>query len=161
MFWVFLALAFVTIVIAWVLGEALSAVERWPHKHPDLEFPRDFEIDRAKHRNEIDFGTPSLVFAMFLLFCLVPSAVTSNGQSISLHEISDSVQTSVDVGSVNVFVSAWRAEYPLQFLIFFVGLPVTVIWLFRRSPVVLGVAVCAALFVFWLKTIAGISILGF
>ena len=161
MFWVFLALAFVTIVIAWVLGEALTAVGRWSHEHPDAEFPRDFEIDPAKHRNEIDFGTPSLVFAMFLLFCLVPSAVTSNGQSISLHEISDSVQTSVDVGSVNVFVSAWRAEYPWQFLIFFVGLPVTVIWLFRRSPVVLGVAVCAALFVFWLKTIAGISILGF
>lgn len=161
MFWVFLALAFVTIVIAWVLGEALSAVGRWSHEHPDAEFPRDFEIYPAKHRNDIDFGTPSLVFAMFLLFCLVPSAVTSNGQSISLHEISDSVQTSMDVGSVNIFVSAWRAEYPLQFLIFFVGLPVTVIWLFRRSPVVLGVALCAALFVFWLKTIAGISILGF
>ena len=161
MFWVFLALAFLTIVIAWVLGEALSAVGRWSHKHPDAEFPGDFEIDTAKHRTEIDFGTPSLVFAMFLLFCLVPSAVTSNGQSISLHEVSDSVHTSMDVGSVNIFVSAWRAEYPLQFLIFFVGLPVTVIWLFRRSPVVLGMAVCAALFVFWLKTIAGISILGF
>jgi len=161
MFWVFLALAFVTIVIAWVLGEALSAVGRWSHEHPESGFPRDFEIGRAKHRNEIDFGTPSLVFVMFLLFCLVPSAVTSNGQSISLHEISDSVQASIEVGSVNIFVSAWRAEYPLQFLIFFVGLPVTVIWLFRRSPVVLGVVVCAALFVFWLKTIAGIWILGF
>src|ERR1700747_207732 len=161
MFWVFLALAFVTIVIAWVLGEALSAVGRWSHKRPGAAFPREFEIDPAKHRNEIDFGTPSLVFAMFLLFCLVPSAVTSNGQSISLHEISDSVQASMDVGSVNIFVSAWRAEYPLQFSIFFVGLPVTVIWLFRRSPVVLGVAVCAALFVVWLQMKAGPSILGF
>ena len=161
MFWVFLALAFVTIVISWVLGEALSVIGRWSHEHPKPEFSRDFELHPVKHRNEIDFGTPTLVFAMFLLFCLVPSAVTSNGQSISLHEISDSVQASTDVGSVNIFVSAWRAEYPLQFLIFFIGLPVTVIWLFRRSPVVLGVAVGAALFVFWLKTIAGISILGF
>jgi hypothetical protein len=161
MFWVFLALAFVTIGIAWVLGEALATFGRWPHNHRNSEFPRDFEIDPAKHRNEMDFGTPSLVFAMFLLFCLVPSAVTSNGQSISLHEISDSVQASMDAGSVNMFVKAWRAEYPLQFLIFFVGLPVTVIWLFRRSPVVLGMAVCAGLFVFWLKTIAGVSILGF
>lgn len=161
MFWVFLALAFVTIVIAWILGEALSAVGRWSHEHPKSEFPRDFEIDPAKHRNEIDFGTPSLVFAMFLLFCLVPSAVTSNGQSISLHEISNPMQASADADSVNIFVSAWRAEYPLQFLIFFVGLPVTVIWLFRRSPVVLGVAMSAALFVFWLKMKAGISILGF
>jgi hypothetical protein len=161
MFWVFLALAFVTIFIAWVLGEGLSAIGRWSHEHPKSEFPRDFEIDPVKHRNEIDFGTPGLVFAMFLLFCLVPNAVTSNGQAISLHEISDSVQASMDVGSVNIFVSAWRAEYPLQFLIFFVGLPVTVVWLFRRSPIVLGMAVCAGLFVFWLKTIAGVSILGF
>jgi|SRR5579862_4969813 len=161
MFWVFLALAFVTIIIAWVLGEAVSALGRWSHEHPNSEFPRDVEIEPTRYRNEIDFGTPSLVFAMFLLFCLVPSAVTSNGQAISLQEISDSVQASMDVSSVNIFVGAWRAEYPLQFLIFFFGLPVTVIWLFRRSPAVLGVVVCAAMFVFWLKMKAGISILGF
>jgi hypothetical protein len=161
MFWVFLALAFLTIVIAWVLGEGLSALQRWSDEHPNSEPPRDFDLEPAKRRDEIDFGTPGLVFVMFLLFCLVPSAVTSNGHSISLHEISDSVRASMDLGSVNIFVSAWRAEYPWQFLIFFVGLPVTVIWLFRRSPVVLGVVVCAALFVFWLKMKAGVSILGF
>jgi hypothetical protein len=118
-------------------------------------------MDPAKNRGEFDFGTLGLVFGMVLLFLLVPSAVTSNGQSISLHEISDSMRASMEVGTVNVFVSAWRAEYPLKFWAFFVGLPVTVIWLFRRSPGLLGVAVVAVLLVFWLKMKAGISTLNF
>ena len=109
-------------------------------------------MDPARHRDvDFDFGTLGLVFALVLLFLLVPSAVTANGQSIHLHEISDSMQASMDVGTVNLFVSAWRAEYPLRFWAFFAGLPVTVIWLFRRSPGLLGVAVIAALFVLWLK----------
>ena|SRR6516165_6206702 len=154
MFWIFLALAYVTIVIAWVHGEALSALGRWLVEHPKSELARDLEIemDPTKHRDvDFDFGTLGLVFALVLLFLLVPSAVTANGQSIHLHEISDSMQASMDVGTVNLFVSAWRAEYPLRFWAFFAGLPVTVIWLFRRSPGLLGVAVIAALFVLWLK----------
>jgi hypothetical protein len=163
MFWFFLALAFVTIVIAWVCGEALSALGRWSDERPNSQFARDIEIemDPAKNRGEFDFGTLGLVFAMVLLFLLVPSAVTSNGQSTSLHEISDSMRASMDVSTVNVFVSAWRAEYPLKFWAFFAGLPVTVIWLFRRSPGLLGVAVVAVLLVFWLKMKAGISTLSF
>jgi hypothetical protein len=163
MFWFFLALAFVTIVIAWLCGEALSALGRWSDERPNSELARDIEIemDIAKNRDEFDFGTLGLVFAMVLLFLLVPGAVTSNGQSISLHEISDSMRASMDVDTVNVFVSAWRAEYPLKFWAFFAGLPVTVIWLFRRSPGLLGVAVVAVLLVFWLKMKAGISILSF
>ena len=154
MFWIFLALAYVTIVIAWVHGEALSALGRWLVEHPKSELARDLEIemDTTKHRDvDFDFGTLGLVFALVLLFLLVPSAVTANGQSIHLHEISDSMQASMDVGTVNLFASAWRAEYPLRFWAFFAGLPVTVIWLFRRSPGLLGVAVIAALFVLWLK----------
>jgi len=163
MFWFFLALAFVTIVIAWVCGEALSALGRWSDERPNSQFARDIEIemDPAKNRGEFDFGTLGLVFAIVLLFLLVPSAVTSNGQSISLREISDSIRASMDVGTVNVFVSAWRVEYPLKFCAFFAGLPVTVIWLFRRSPGLLGVAVVAVLLVFWLKMNAGISTLSF
>jgi len=163
MFWFFLALAFVTIVIAWVYGEALSALGRWSDERPNSQPARDIEIemDPAKNPGEFDFGTLGLVFAMVLLFLLVPSAVTSNGQSISLHEISDSMRASMEVGTVNVFVSAWRAEYPLKFWAFFAGLPVTVIWLFRRSPALLGMAVVAVLMVFWLKMKAGISTLSF
>ena len=163
MFWFFLALAFVTIVIAWVYGEALSALGRWSNERPNSQLARDIEIemDPAKSRGEFDFGTLGLVFAMVLLFSLVPSAVTSNGQSISLHDISDSMRASMEVGTVNIFVSAWRVEYPLKFWAFFAGLPVTVIWLFRRSPGLLGVAVVAVLMVFWLKMKAGISILSF
>ena len=163
MFWFFFALAFVTIVIAWICGEALSALGRWSDERPNSQLARDIEIevDTAKNRGEFDFGTLGLVFAMVLLFSLVPSAVTSNGQSISLHEISDSMRASMEVGTANVFVSAWRAEYPLKFWAFFAGLPVTVIWLFRRSPGLLGVAVVAVLLVFWLKLKAGVSILGF
>jgi hypothetical protein len=163
MFWFFLALAFVAIVIAWVCGEALSAPGRWSDERPNSELARDIEIetDPAKNRDEFDFGTLGLAFAMVLLFLLVPSAVTSNGQSTSLHEISDSMRASMDVSTVNVFVSAWRAEYPLKFWAFFAGLPVTVIWLFRRSPGLLGVAVVAVLLVFWLKMKAGISTLSF
>src|SRR5215831_14793971 len=154
MFWFFLALAFVTIVIAWVFGEALSALGRWSNEHPNSELARDIEIemDRAKHRDEFDFGTLGLAFAMVLLVLLfVPSAVTSNGQSISPNEIPDSMQASIDEGTVNTFVHAWRAEYPLKFWAFFAGLPATVIWLFRRSPAWLGVAVVVAVFVLWLK----------
>jgi hypothetical protein len=163
MFWFFLALAFVTIVIAWVCGEALSALGRWSDERPNSQLARDIEIemDPAKNRGEFDFGTLVLAFATVLLFLLVPSAVTSNGQSISLHEISDSMRASMEVGTVNVFVGAWRAEYPLKFWAFFAGLPVTVIWLFRRSPGLLGVAVVAVLLVFWLKMKVGISILSF
>jgi hypothetical protein len=163
MFWFFLALAFVTIVIAWVCGEALSALGHWSDERPNSQFARDIEIemDPAKNRGEFYFDTLGLAFAMVLLFLLVPSAVTSNGQSISLHEISNSMRASMEVGTVNVFVSAWRAEYPLKFWAFFAGLPVTVIWLFRRSPGLLGVAVVAVLLVFWLKMNAGISTLSF
>ena len=163
MFWLFFALAFVTIVIAWGCGEALSALGRWSDERPNSQFARDIEIemDPAKNRDRFDFGTPGLVFAMVLLFLLVPSAVTSNGQSISLYEIHDSVRASMEVGTVNVFVSAWRAENPLKFWAFFAGLPVTVIWLFRRSPGLLGVAVIAVLLVLWLKMNAGISTLSF
>jgi len=153
MFWVFLALAFVTIVIAWVFGEALSALGRWSDRHPSSEFARDIEIEMvaARHRAEFDFGTLGLAFVMVLLVLLfVPSAVTSNAQSIS-NEISDSMRASMDVPTFDTFVRAWRAEYPLKFWAFFAGLPATVIWLFRRSPVWLGVALVVALFVFWLK----------
>jgi len=153
-----------TIVTAWVYGGALSALGRWSDEHPNSELARDIEIemDPAKHRGKFDFGTLGLAFAMVLLVLLyVPSAVTSNGQSISPNEISDSTRASIDDGTVNTFVRAWRAEYPLKFWAFFAGLPVTVIWLFRRSPVWLGVAVVAALLVFWLKMEAGISILNF
>ena len=164
MFWLFLALAYLTIVIAWVYGAALSALGRRSAEHSNSELARDVEIEMApaKHRGEFDFGTLGLAFAMVLLVLLyVPSAVTSNGHSISPHEISDSMQASIGVDTINTFVHAWRAEYPLKFWAFFAGLPVTVIWLFRRSPVWLGAAVVAALFVFWLKMEAGISILSF
>jgi hypothetical protein len=112
------------------------------------------------HERGVDFGTLP-VFAMVLLFLLlVPNAVTSNGQSISLHKVSASVRAA-DVSPVATFVTAWRAEYPLGFWGFFVGLPVTVIWLFRRSPASLGVGVVVALFLFWLKMKGGISTLSF
>ena len=153
MFWVFLALAFMTIVIAWVFGEALSALGRWSDEHPKSELARSIGIgmDTAKHRAEFDCGTLGLAFAMVLWVLLfVPSAVTSNAQSISPNEISNSMQASMDVSTVDTFVRAWRAEYPLK-LWAFAGLPATVIWLFRRSPVCLGVALVVALFVFWLK----------
>jgi hypothetical protein len=164
MFWAFLALAFLTIIIAWICGEALSALERWSNQHPNSELASDIEIemDPAKHRDEPDFGTLGLAFAMVLLVLLfVPGPVTSNAQSISPNKIFDSMQASMVVGTINTFVHAWRAEYPLKFWAFFAGLPATVIWLFRRSPVWLGVALVAALFVFWLKMKAGISTLSF
>ena len=161
MFLLFVALALVTILIAWVFEKALSALERWPGRHSNSELNWDYEMEPLKHRTDVDFGTPVLAFAMFLLFCLVPNAVTTSGKSITLHEISDSVQASMDVDSVNIFISAWRAEYPVHFLTFFVGLPVTVIWLFRRSPAVLGVAACGSLLMFWLKMKVGIAVLGF
>jgi len=158
MFRVFLEFAFAIIVIAWVLAEVSSALGRWLGEHPNSELARDIDREPAKHPDEIDFGTLGLVFAMVLLFALfVPTAVTSNGQSISLHEISDSMRASMDVGTVATFVSAWRAENPLEFWGFFAGLLMTVIWLFHRSPVLLGVAVVAALLILWLKMNAGIS----
>ena len=157
MFWIFLALAYVTIVIAWVHGEALSALGRWSGKHPNSA--RDIERDPAKHRDELDFGLAFAIVLLVLLF--VPTPVTSNGQSISQNDTSHSMQASTDVGAVNTFVHEWRAEYPLQFWGFFAGLPVTVIWLFCRSPLWLGVAVVVALFLFWLKMKAGISTLSF
>ena len=163
MFWIFLALAYVTIVIAWVHGEALSALGRWLVEHPKSELARDIEIemDPARHRDvDFDFGTLGLVFALVLLFLLVPSAVTANGQSIHLHEISDSMRASKDVATVAIFVSAWKAEDPWQFWGFFGGLLVTVVWLLRRSPALLGVAVVTSSFILWLKT-TGILSLGF
>ena len=151
MFWVFLALAYVAIVISWVFGQALSGLERWSDERPNLQLASDIE-DPAKQPNQLDFGTLGLVVAMVLLVLLfVPGPVTSNGQSVSPNEISDSTQASMDVSTVDTFVRAWRAEYPLKFWAFFAGLPATVIWLFRRSPVWLGVALVVALFVFWLK----------
>ena len=163
MFWFFFALAFLTIFIAWVYGEALSALGRWSDKRPNSGLARDIEIEMyaAKNRDEFDFGSLVLVSATVLLFLLMPSAVTTNGQSISLHEVSDSMRASMDVGPVNVFVGAWRAEDPLNFWAFFAGLPVTVIWLFRRSPGLLGVALVAMLLVFWLKMNPGMSTLSF
>jgi len=164
MFWIFLALAYITIVIAWVHGKALSSLGRWSDEHHNSQLARDIEIDvdPAKHRVEFDFGSLGLTFAMVLLVLLfVPSAVTGNGQSISPNEISDSMQASTDVGTVNTFVHAWRAEYPLKFWAFFAGLPATVIWLFRRSPVWLGIAVTVSLLALWLKMEAGISTLSF
>jgi len=158
MFWVFLTLAFVTIVIAWVFGEALSALERWSDEHPNSEFPRDIAMEAARHRAEFDFGTLGLALTVVLLVLLfVPNAVTSNAQSISPNEISDSMQASMDVATVDTFVRAWRAEYPLKFWAFFAGLPATIIWLFRRSPVWLGAALVVALFLFWLKTNSTLS----
>ena len=152
MFWVFLALAYVAIVISWVFGQALSGLERWSNEHPNLQLASDIEMDPAKQPNQLDVGALGLVFAMVLLVLLfVPGPVTSNGQSVSPNEISDSTQASMDAVAVSTFVSAWRAVYPLKFWAFFAGLPVTVIWLLRRSPMWLGVAVVAALFVFWLK----------
>jgi hypothetical protein len=160
---IFFEFAFLIIFIAWTLAEALSALGRWSDKRADSRLARDMEMGRpAKDPRErgSDFGTLP-VFAMVLLFLLlVPNAVTSNGQSISLHEVSASVRVS-DVSPVATFVNAWRAEFPLGFWGFFFGLPATVIWLFRRSPALLGVAVVVALFLFWLKMKGGSWTLGF
>jgi len=159
---VFLESAFVIIVIAWALAEVLSALGRWLDKHSNSELARDIEKASENHSNELDFGALGLVFAMVLLFLLlVPRTVTSYGQSISLHEVSESMRASRDVVTAATFVSAWKAEDPLEFWGFFAGLLVTVIWLFRRSPALLGVAVVASLFTLWLKLNAGISTLSF
>ena len=102
---------------------------------------------------DLDFGALGVLCAFILLFgLLVPSAVTSNGQSISLNEISNSIRASMDVGTVATFVRAWRTEEPLEFWAFFAGLLVTVSCLLRRSPVLLGVALVAAWFILWLRT---------
>jgi hypothetical protein len=45
MFWVFLALAYVTLVIAWAHGKALSSLGRWSNQHPSSELARDIEIE--------------------------------------------------------------------------------------------------------------------
>jgi len=158
---IFLEVAFVIIVIAWVLAEVLSALGRWSDRHSNSKLSTDIETDTVKHPDEVDFGSLGLVFAMLLLFLLLmPTAVTSNGQSISLHEISDSMRASKDVATVAIFVSAWKAEDPWQFWGFFGGLLVTVVWLLRRSPALLGVAVVTSSFILWLKT-TGILSLGF
>jgi hypothetical protein len=157
MFRGFLEAALVIIVIAWTLLEAWSALGRRSNARSNSDLAGDIQMDPAKHPDELDFGALGLLFAMVLLFwLLVPSAVTSNGQSISLHEISDSMRASMDVNAVATFVIAWRAEEPFEFWGFFAGLLVTGIWLFRRSPILLGVAVVAALFILWLKMKAGI-----
>jgi len=164
LFWAFLALAYATLIIAWVQGEVLSWLGRLLDRHPNLGFERDIEIemDPARHRDGFDFVTIGLAFAMVLLVLLfVPGPVTSSAHSISPNEMFDSMQASTDVGTVKTFVRVWRDVYPLKFWAFFVGLPGTVIWLFRRSPVWLGVAVVVALLVFWLKMEAGISALSF
>jgi hypothetical protein len=153
MFGLFLEAAFVTIVIAWVLAKALSALGRWSDEHANSGLAWVTEKDPADHPDERFFGTLGLVFAMVLLFLLLmPTAVTSNGQSISLHDVSHSMRASNDVGTLATFVGAWRAQDPLEFWGFFAGLFVTVISLFRRSPALLGVAVIASLFALWLKT---------
>jgi hypothetical protein len=152
---IFLEVAFVTIVIAWVLAKVLSALGRWSVEHLKPELTRDIEIevDPAKGPGKRGVGTLRLVFAMVLLFLLlVPSAVTSNGQPLSLHEVSDSMRASKDVAILATFVGAWRADEPLTFWVFFAGLLVTAISLFRRSPALLGVAVIVSLFALWLKT---------
>jgi hypothetical protein len=118
-------------------------------------------MGRANRPHERAFGTLGLVFTMVLLFTLLmPSAVTSKGQSISLHDVSHSMRTSKDVmGTLATFVGAWRAEEPFEFWVFSAGLLVTAISLFRRSPALLGAAVIASLFALWLKMQAGISTL--
>jgi hypothetical protein len=89
---------------------------------------------------------------MILLFVsLMPRAVTINGHSIPLHDVSDSIQAPHGVGTLATFVGGWRADDPLAFWVFFAGLLVTVISLFRRSPTLLGVAVIASVFALWLK----------
>jgi hypothetical protein len=79
MFRVFLEVAFVTIVIAWVLAKALSALGRWFDKRRNSGLARDIELDAANHPDERVFGAPDLVVAIVLLFLLLmPNAVTSN-----------------------------------------------------------------------------------
>jgi hypothetical protein len=152
MFRIFLEAAFVTIVIAWGLAKVLSALGRWSDEHANSGLAWVTEMDPADHRDERVFGTLGLVFAMVLLFLLLmPTAVTSNGQSISLHDVSYSKGASKDVGTLATFVGAWRAQDPFEFWGFFAGLLVTAISLFRRSPALLGVAVIASLFALWLK----------
>ena len=144
MFRLFLEAAFVTIIIAWALAKALSALRS--------EVAWDIEIAPANRPDEPVFGTLGLVFAMVLLFVwLMPTTVTINGRSISLHEVSDSMQASQDVGTLSTFVGAWRADDPLAFWGFFAGLFVTAMMLFRRSPALLGAAMVASLFALWLK----------
>src|SRR5215831_2787856 len=44
----FLELAFLIIVIAWVLAEALAALGRWSDEHPNSELALDIEMDPAE-----------------------------------------------------------------------------------------------------------------
>ena len=150
---VFLEVAFVSIASSWALSKVLSALKRRSDVHPNSELARDIEIDSANYPGERQVGTLGPVVAMILLFLLLmPGTLTIDGQSISLREVSDSMQASKDVGTLATFVGAWRAEDPLEFWGFFAGLLVTAISLFRRSPALLGVAVIASLFALWLKT---------
>jgi hypothetical protein len=152
MFRLLLEAAFVTIIIAWGLAKVLSALGRRSDEHAKSELAWETEMDPANHPDEPIFGTLGLVFAMVLLFLLLmPNAVNSNGQSISLHDVSHSVRASRDMGTLATFVGAWKAQDPFEFWGFFAGLLVTAISLFRRSPALLGVAVIASLFALWLK----------
>jgi hypothetical protein len=116
MFWVFLALAYVTIVIAWVFGQALSGLERWSNEHPNLQLASDIEMDPAKQPNQLDVGALGLVFAMVLLVLLfVPGPVTSNGQSVSPNEIPDRLRRVTAAGRPVAYrVPAARRRYPPQ-----------------------------------------------
>jgi hypothetical protein len=152
---VLLEVAFVTMVIAWVLAEIFPALGRWSDKRHNPELARDVEMDLANRSNEREFGTVGtlgLAFAMALLsLSLMPSAVAIDGHSISLHEVSDSMWESNDVSTLTVFVGGWRADNPLGFWTFVAAFLVIMITLFRRSPTLLGVAVVAWSVALWLK----------
>ena len=61
---------------------------------------------------DLDFGVLGVICAFILLFALlVPGAVISNGQSISLNEISDSIRASNGRGYSRYFCE--RIDWPL------------------------------------------------
>src|SRR5262245_57573864 len=111
---VLLECAFLILVTAWVLAEAL-ALGRSTDRRPNSQLATNAEMGPAKDPRDLGFTTLVAAAMILLILLLVPGAVTSNGQSISLNEISDSVRASMDVGPAATFVSAWRAEYPLGF----------------------------------------------
>jgi hypothetical protein len=109
MFRILLAAAFVSIVSSWILAKALSALRS--------EVAWDIEIDPANRPDEPVFGALGLVFAMVLLcVLLMPSAVTSNGQSISLHDVSHSMRASKDVGTLGYFCRRIESPRPVGIL---------------------------------------------